>query len=58
MKITEIELITFTITSGGSRTKWGYGQPGPGREVPHCITRIATDNGLEGYSEQGWPGYF
>lgn len=58
MNITEIELITFTVTSSGIRTKWGYGEPGPEREVPHSITRIATDDGLEGYSEQGWPGYF
>jgi len=58
MKITEIELITFTVTSSGIRTKWGYGESGPDREVPYSITRIATDNGLEGYSEQGWPGYF
>ena len=59
MKITEIELISFTITRGGSRTKWGYGQAGPHRDVTHSIMRIATDDGLEGYAEQGWPaGYF
>jgi L-alanine-DL-glutamate epimerase-like enolase superfamily enzyme len=58
MKITEIERITFTVTSSGRRTKWGYGEPGPGREVPHSITRIVTDDGQEGYAEQGWPGYF
>ena len=53
MKITEIELISFTITSSGSRTKWGYGEPGPEQEVQHSIMRIATDDGHEGYSEQG-----
>jgi L-alanine-DL-glutamate epimerase-like enolase superfamily enzyme len=58
MKITEIERITFTVTQSGQRTKWGYGEPGPPRDVPHSITRIATDDGLEGYAEQGWPGYF
>jgi len=26
--------------------------------VPHSFLRIATDDGQEGYSEQGWPGYF
>ena len=58
MKISEIELITFTVTSSGSRTRWGYGEPGPQREVPHSIMRVATDDGHEGYSEQGWLGYF
>jgi L-alanine-DL-glutamate epimerase-like enolase superfamily enzyme len=58
VKITEIELITFTVTRSGRRTKWGYGEPGPERQVPHSITRIATDDGAEGFSEQGWPGYF
>lgn len=58
MKISEIALISFTITTSGTRTKWGYGQPGPDKEVTHSITRISTDDGLEGYSEQGWPGYF
>ena len=58
MKITDIELISFAIANSGSRTKWGYGEPGPEREVPHSFLRIATDDGQEGYSEQGWPGYF
>ena len=58
MKITDIELISFTIVNSGSRTRWGYGEPGPEREVPHSCLRIATDDGQEGYSEQGWPGYF
>jgi len=43
MKITEVERITFTVPRRGSRTKWGYRQPGPPREVPHTITHIATD---------------
>ena len=58
MKITDIELISFTIVNSGSRTRWGYGEPGSEREVPHSCLRIATDDGQEGYSEQGWPGYF
>ncbi|MEX0762670.1 MAG: enolase C-terminal domain-like protein [Dehalococcoidia bacterium] len=58
MKITDIKLITFTVTGSGRRTKWGYGEPGPAHEVPHSITQIITDDGAEGYAEQGWPGYF
>ena len=58
MKISEIELVTFTTESKGDRTKWGYGKPGPARQIPHSITRIATDDGIEGYAEHGWPGYF
>ena len=58
MKITEIELISFSITVTGRRTKWGYGELGPVRQVPHSITRIATDDGFEGYSEQGYPYFY
>jgi len=58
MKITEIELISFSITAKGRRTKWGYGERGPERQVPHSITRIVTDDGLEGYSEQGYPYFY
>ena len=46
MKITDIELISFAIANSGSRTKWGYGEPGPEREVPHSFLRIAAPNGL------------
>ncbi len=58
MKISEIELISFSITATGRRTKWGYGEQGPERQVQYAITRIATDNGLEGYSEQGYPYFY
>lgn len=34
MKITEIERVTFTVSQGGQRTKWGYGEPGLLRDVP------------------------
>ena len=58
MKISEIERISFSITATGRRTKWGYGEQGPERQVQYAITRIATDNGLEGYSEQGYPYFY
>ena len=58
MKISEIELISFSITATGRRTKWGYGEQGPEHQVQYSITRIATDDGLEGYSEQGYPYFY
>ena len=58
MKISEIERISFSITATGRRTKWGYGEQGPERQVQYSITRIATDDGLEGYSEQGYPYFY
>ena len=58
MKITDIELISFTVETSGSRTKWGYGSPAPKHMATHTLTRISADDGSEGFSEQGWPGYF
>jgi len=58
MKIADVERIFFTIPTEGTSTKWGYGQPSPPHEIPHSITKITTDNGHQGYSDQGWPGYF
>ena len=41
-----------------SATKWGYSEFGPETEKVQSFTRIKTDDGLEGYSEQGFPFYF
>ena len=57
MKITDIDLIRFKIQSDRDSTKWGYGAPGPERELVHAILRICTDEGVEGYGEQGWHGW-
>lgn len=58
MKITDVDLVSFKVNSNMRATKWGYAEFGPEIETIHSFTRIKTDDGLEGYSEQGWPFYF
>ena len=58
MKITDVDLVSFKVNSNMRATKWGYAEFGPEIENIHSFTRIKTDDGLEGYSEQGWPFYF
>ena len=58
MKIADVDLVSFKVNSNMRATKWGYSEFGPETENIHSFTRIKTDDGLEGYSEQGWPFYF
>ncbi len=58
MKIIDVDLVSFRVTSNMSATKWGYSEWVPETEVIRSFTRIRTDDGLEGYSEQGFPYYF
>ena len=58
MKISDVDLVSFKVNSNMRATKWGYAEFGPETENIHSFTRIKTDDGLEGYSEQGWPFYF
>jgi len=48
MKITDIEVIAFRSTTRQHPTRWGYSTFGPEREVVQTLTRIATDEGVEG----------
>ena len=53
MKITDIEVIVFRSTTRQRPSKWGYGMLGEERESTGAITRISTDEGLEGYMVGG-----
>ena len=58
MKIIDVDLVSFKVKSNMSATKWGYSEFGPETEKVQSFTQIRTDDGLEGYSEQGFPFYF
>ena len=54
MRITEVEVIEFRTTTTGRPSRWGYGlPPGPPHETVDTLTRIATDEGVEGYMPGG-----
>ena len=53
MKITDMEVITFRSTTRQRPSKWGYGVLGEERESTDAITRVSTDEGLEGYMVGG-----
>ncbi len=50
MRITDVEVIEFRTRTTGRRSRWGYGV-WTGEEVESIgtLTRIATDEGIEGY---------
>ena len=49
MKITDIEVIQFRTTTRGHPTKWGYGVWGDEVDSVDTITKISTDEGVEGH---------
>ena len=49
MKITDIEVIQFRTTTRGHPTKWGYGIWGEEVDSVGTITKISTDEGVEGH---------
>ena len=49
MKITDIEVIQFRTTTRGHPTKWGYGIWGDEVDSVGTITKISTDEGVEGH---------
>jgi len=49
MKITNIEVLTFTYRSRVVRDAEGHAHPGPEHDALHSLTRITTDEGVEGY---------
>lgn len=56
MKISTVEVIELRVPTSGRPTRWGYGQPlpeGETREAIATITRIATDDGAEGFALGG-----
>jgi len=55
MKITDIKVITFKYRSKMVRDAEGHSHPGPEHDAQRTVTRIITDEGLEGYSFGGSP---
>ncbi|MBC7237663.1 MAG: enolase [Chloroflexi bacterium] len=55
MKIIEVELIRFQYRSKMVRDAEGHSHPGPEHDATATITRIATDEGVEGYAMGGSP---
>jgi len=49
MRITNLEVLTFTYRSKIVRDSEGHAHPGPEHEVLHSLTRVTTDEGAEGY---------
>ena len=58
MKITDIQVIRFSIEEDMHRTKWGYGEVGPMRKVPRGLIKIETDEGYNGFDTSDSMGYF
>jgi L-alanine-DL-glutamate epimerase-like enolase superfamily enzyme len=55
MKITDIKVITFKYRSAMVRDAEGHSHPGPEHDAQRTVTRIITDEGLEGYAFGGSP---
>ena len=53
MKVVDIEVIRFRTTARRYPTKWGYYYWGQERPATASLTRIVTDDGLEGYNLGG-----
>jgi L-alanine-DL-glutamate epimerase-like enolase superfamily enzyme len=53
MKITNIEVTRFRSKARGWPTKWGYYTWGEEHDATASITRIMTDEGIEGYNLGG-----
>jgi len=53
MKITDIQVIRFRTKARGQPTKWGYYTWGEEHEATASITKIMTDEGIEGYNLGG-----
>src|SRR5919204_52576 len=49
MRIVDVEVIEFRTTTRQNPTRWGYGVWGAERETIAAITRISTDEGVDGY---------
>ena len=55
MKITDIEVIRFKTRSSAVRDAEGHTHPGPEHDAQSSITRITTDEGIEGFAPGGSP---
>ena len=50
MKIIDIEVISFRLTSKSHPSRWGYGVVGEEYDMVQRIMKIVTDEGFEGYT--------
>jgi len=50
MKIADIQVVRFRTTAESYPTRWGYGEPAEPHDVIWSITKVVTDDGLEGYN--------
>jgi hypothetical protein len=58
MKIADVEVINFRTTTIDHRSRWGFLVLGDEVETTESITRISTDEGVEGYMiERGYKAY-
>lgn len=53
MKITDVELIRFRLPTFSHGTKWGYAVDGAEHDGVQTLTKIVTDEGVEGYAIGG-----
>ena len=59
MKITDVQIIRFSVETEQYSTKWGYGKIGAKRRVPNGLIKIITDQGVNGFDTvYGWGMYY
>jgi len=55
MKITDVDVLKFVDSTRIHDSKWGYGFYGQPRDTTQTITRISTDEGVQGFMLGGDP---
>lgn len=55
MKITNVDVLKFRDVSRTLPTRWGYGVSGEPYDTTQTLTRISTDEGIEGFMLGGDP---
>ena len=58
MKIVDVELVEFRLPTFSHGSKWGYGVDGAEHDGVQTLTKIVTDEGVEGYATGGVHSYF
>jgi len=58
LKIIDVELIQFRLPVFSHGTKWGYGTDCEQQDGVQSITKIVTDEGVDGYASGGVHSYF
>ena len=55
MKITDVDVLKFADSTRTHDSRWGYGFYGKSRDTTQTITRISTDEGVQGFMLGGEP---